>query len=77
MAHEVSVTFRTKGGRWGNFKSMHGGKRLSQGTLERWVSEGRLKPLGGKTFSTAGEATAAAKDRSSSFDAKMKVLEER
>ena len=68
MAHEQSTTLQNKDGRWVNLDTMHGGKKVPQRVLERWLEQGNIKPLGGKTFATESEAVKAAKKRSKSFD---------
>jgi hypothetical protein len=68
MPHEKSTTFQNKNGRWVNLDTIHGGKKVSQKVLEKWLIDGHIKPLGGKTFATEPEAVKAAKKRSKSFD---------
>ena len=65
--HEVSKTLKFNG-KWVNVKSMQGGKELSEDTLADWLKEGRIKPLGGKTFETMSDAVSAAKRRSAEYD---------
>ena len=68
MAHEKSITIQNKRKRWVNLDSVHGGKKLGHKTLKKWLDDGHIKPLGGKTYGTSREAVAAAKKRSKSFD---------
>lgn len=68
MAHEKSTTFELEDGRWANFKTVFGGKQVSDDVVRRMYDEGRLKPLGGKKYPTREAAVAAAEKRSDSFD---------
>ena len=68
MPHEKSTTFKNKNGRWVNIDTIHGSKKVSQRVLEKWLIDGHIKPLGGKTFATEPAAVKAAKKRSKSFD---------
>ncbi len=63
MAHEISTTLKING-KWMNFKTVFGGKRLSDSQVKKMFLSGNLKPLGGGTFSTAKKAEMAAEKRS-------------
>jgi len=66
MGHEKSITIKSKKGIV-NAKSVHGGKQLKTKTIRKWIDDGHLKPLGGKTFKTFKKAVSAAKARSKNF----------
>ena len=77
MSHERSITVQADG-RWVNLKTVFNKKQLSGEQVMKMFREGRLKPLGGKTFGSMREAVNAAKKRSSSFnrgEAMKKALE--
>ena len=63
MAHEVSTTIQI-GGSWLNFKTVFGGKKLSDAQVKSMFKAGNLKPLGGRSFKSRKQAVTAASKRS-------------
>ena len=63
MAHELSTTLQI-GGKWMNFKTVFGGKSLSDAQVKNMFKSGNLKPLGGRSFKNKEQAVSAARRRS-------------
>ena len=66
MAHELSTTLQVDG-RWMNFKTVFGGKSLSDTQVKKMFKSGNLKPLGGRIFKTREQAISAARRRSTAM----------
>lgn len=71
MSHEKSTTIQVGSGKFANFKTVFTrnqatGKqrRVSDRQVKKMFTEGRLKPLGGKTFPSIRAAESAARARS-------------
>ena len=64
MGHERSITVQRGDGRWVNLKTVFAGKDVGVRGATELFRAGRLRPLGGQSFSTVKTAVAAAKKRS-------------
>lgn len=67
MSHEKSITIEADG-KFYNIPTVIRGEEVSTDEAVKRFRKGRLKPLGGKSFSSEKEAVEAAKERSKSFD---------
>jgi len=66
MSHEKSISVEVDG-KFINLKTVIAGKTVSSRDAVKLFKSGDLKPLGGKAFSSMGEAVTAAKERSEGF----------
>lgn len=69
--HEQSITFRSRRGKYKgkvvNTKGIHQGRRINADEADTLLEQGKLRPLGNKTFRTLKEGATAASERSQAY----------